>query len=223
MPVSTKRFSEIRLLVSDLLQTGDWAKLFENCGTNDPELAKSVSAVFSMYAPEHVWKFIEYVLKLPPEIRRERRDSSAVVCYILGRIGQYNTRRSISALRTLLMDDHMLRIPVGASLSNLWILDTRNTERALFDSWVLKGAENDDLQEIAVRSSEYLASQDPERISPFYKRIGRLDDKRYRAARLAASELAKSESKKRGHRRAKQRALRTKRKKSKSRKNKRRN
>ncbi len=177
-------------MVSDLLQTGDWAKLFENCGSNDPEIAKSVSGIFSMYDPVHVWKFVDYVLKLAPEIRRERRDSTAVVCYILGRIGHHDTKISLSALRTLLADDHMLRAPVIASISNLWILDRRTTERILFDSWILKGEDNNDLQEVAVRSVEYLLSQDPKQCEPFIRKIVRLADPKFRPARNAASELA---------------------------------
>lgn len=190
MPVSTKRFSELRLMVSDLLQTGDWGRLFENCGTSDPELAKAVSGIFSIYDPAHVFKFVDYVLKLPLEIRRERRDSASVVCYILGRMGQHDTKKSLSALRTFLADDHMLRASVSASLGNLWILDRRTTERELLSSWILKGGDNDDLQEVSVSSSEYLLSQDPKQIAPFIGRVKALEDKRFRAARVAAGELA---------------------------------
>lgn len=190
MPVSTKRFSEVRLMVSDLLQKGEWARLFENCGTSDQELAKAVSGIFSMYDPAHISRFIDYVLKLPREIRREHRDSTSVVCYILGRMGQHNITRSLSALRIFLVDDHMLRAPVSASLGNLWIFDRRSTEKALLSNWILKGADNDDLQEVSVRSSEYLLSQDQTQVAPFLGRVQKLDGPRFQAARAVASELA---------------------------------
>ncbi len=177
-------------MVSDLLQTQDWARLFENCGTNDPELAKAVSGIFSMYEPSHVFRFVDYVLKLPREIRRERRDSTAVVCYVLGRMGEHDTKKSISALRAFLADDHMLRAPVTASLGNLWVFDRSLTERELFGSWILKGGDNDDLQEVSVRSSEYLLSQDSRQAAPFIRRVEKLDDPRFRSAKDAAVELA---------------------------------
>lgn len=189
MPLSAKRFSELRLLVSDLLQRGDWPRLFDSIGTNDPELAKAISGIFSMYDVEHVWRFVSYVKKLPAEIRRERRDSVAVVCYTLGRIGASKVEKSITTLRNLLVDDHMLRSAVAASLSNLWVLDTKKTEKTLFKFWILKASDNDDLQEISVRSSEYLLTKDKAFAKDFMKKLSALDERRFRAAKTAAREI----------------------------------
>lgn len=190
MTISTKRFTEIRFMISDLLQRKAWEELYDNCGTNDLDLAKSVANIFSMFDPKHVWQFVNYVLKLPADKRRERRDSTLTVSLSIGRIGQSNPRKALSSLRTLLSDDHMLRTPVEASLANIWVFDRRTTERELLRSWIQSSHENDDLQEIAVRSCDYVCSQDPKQVVPFLKKVLRLNDPKYRPAQVAAKELA---------------------------------
>ena len=190
MPISTRRLTEIRFMISDLLQRGTWQELYNDCGTNDLELARSVANIFSMFEPSHVWKFVDYVTKLPADKRREKRDSTLVVCLTIGRIGKSNTRKALHTLRLLLSDDHMLRQPVEASLSNLWIFDTRTTAKELFESWILKGLGNDDLQEIAVLSLAYLCSQEPKTVEPFLTKIMKLNNSNIIAAKDAAKNLA---------------------------------
>ncbi len=190
MPISTRRLTEIRFMISDFLQRGTWQELYNDCGTNDLELARSIANIFSMYEPAHVWKFTDYVTKLPADKRREKRDSTLVACLTLGRIGESDTRKALRALRLLLSDDHMLRQPVEASLSNLWVFDRRTTAKHLFESWILKAQGNNDLQEIAVLSSSYLCSQDPKSVEPFLKKIIRLNSADYDPAKNAAKGLA---------------------------------
>jgi hypothetical protein len=190
MPISTRRLTEIRFMISDFLQRGAWQELYNDCGTNDLELARSEANIFSMFEPAHVWKFVDYVSKLPADKRREKRDSTLVVCLTIGRIGESNTRKGLRTLRLLLSDDHMLRQPVEASLSNLWVFDRRTTAKELFESWILKGQGNDDLQEIAVLSSAYLCSQDPRAVEPFLTKIVRLSNSDNSPAKEAAKNLA---------------------------------
>ncbi|MDG6908105.1 MAG: hypothetical protein JRN20_20235 [Nitrososphaerota archaeon] len=168
MPLSTRRYTELRYTISDYLQRESWSLLFELCGTSDDEQSKAISGILSMYDARRSWKFIDKVLHKPALERRSRRYSLRTVCYILGRIGQSDTRRAIRALRTFLSDDHMLREPVQAALSNLWVLDTKTTSSSLID-WVNHSDDNDDLHEIAVRSCEYLARQEPGKVSKFLK------------------------------------------------------
>ena len=189
MPISTRRLTEIRFMISDLLQRGAWEDLYNDCGTNDLELARSVANIFSMFEPAHVWKFVDHVAKLPADKRREKRDSTVVVCLTIGRIGESNTRKALNTLRLLLSDDHMLRQPVEASLSNMWVFDRRTTAKELFESWILKGQGNDDLQEMAVLSSTYLCSQDPKAVEPFLTRIMRLNSSNNLSAKNAAKSL----------------------------------
>lgn len=190
MPISNKRFTEIRFMISDMIQRKAWDELYENCGTNDLDLAKSVANIFSLFDPKHVWQFVDHVLKIPADTRRERRDSTLTVALAIGRIGQDDPEKALRSLRTLLSDDHMLRTPVEASLANLWIYDRKAAEDQVLGSWIQSNHENDDLQEIGVRSSDYLYSQDPEQVEPFLKKVLRLDDTKYRAARNAAREIA---------------------------------
>lgn len=191
MPISTRRLTEIRFMISDLLQRGAWDDLYNDCGTNDLELARSVANIFSMFDPAHVWKFVDHVAKLPADKRREKRDSTVVVCLTIGRIGENNTGKALSTLRLLLSDDHMLRQPVEASLSNMWVFDRRTTAKELFESWILKAQGNDDLQEMAVLSSAYLSSQDPKAAEPFLTRIMKLDSANYISAKNAAKSLVR--------------------------------
>jgi hypothetical protein len=190
MPISNKRFTEIRFMISDLIQRKAWEELYANCGTNDLELAKSVANIFSMFDPNHVWQFVDYVLGLPADIRREKRDSTLTVSLAVGRIGQDDPKKALKSLRMLLSDDHMMRLPVEASLSNMWVYDRKMTEREILDSWIKSNHENDDLKEIGVRSCDYLYGHDPKQVEPFLEKVLNLDDPRYRPAQNAAKELA---------------------------------
>lgn len=159
--------------------------MFELCGTSDDEQSRIISNIFSLYEPKRIWKFVNYVSGLSPEDRRSRRASLRTVCYILGKIGQTDTKRALRILKLLLSDDHMLRSPALAALSNLWVLDTRATANILLKSWILAGEENDDLQEISVRSAEYLASEQPELVRRFLLRVSKLQHRAKISARIA--------------------------------------
>jgi len=186
LPLSTRRYTELRLVISDCLQRRDWKQLFEFCGTSDDETSKTIAAIFTLYEPVNVWRFLDYVFRLSSGDRRQRRDSVATACYILGRMGQTNTKKAISHLRLFLSDDHMLRIPVMSALSNLWVLDARTTSSIVIKSWVLKDDDNDDLQEIGVKSTEYLASKQPKMVVAFLLKVAALSSQRKIAARTAS-------------------------------------
>jgi hypothetical protein len=189
MPVSTTRFTEVRFAISDLIQKEDWKSLFELGGTSDDEQSRMVATIVSNYDPRRVWRFVEYVYGIPPEVRRSRHDSIRTVCYLLGKMGQSNTRRALHLLRQFLSEDHALRAPVLASLSNLWVLDTRITSSALLRSWILNSEEDDDLQDVAVRSCEFLATEEPAGVSKFLLHVSKLEDRKP-ASRLAAQILS---------------------------------
>jgi len=185
MPVSIRRYTELKLAISDYLQRRNWSRLFELCGTSDDETAKTISVILTFYDSRRLWSFLDYVYKMPVNERREKRDSVATCCYVLGKIGQTRTERALDYLRKFLSEDHMLRSPVTAALSNLWVLDTKKTARIIWRKWILKGAENDDLQEVGVRSTEYLAKNAPENVSLFLLKVSSLGDKRRVAGRTA--------------------------------------
>lgn len=190
MPISTKRFTEIRFMISDLLQRGSWHELFENCGTNDLDLAKSIANIFSMFEPTRIWRFVDYVTNLPQNARKQKRDSTLVAALVIGRVGKSDIKKSIRALRVLLSDDHMLRTPVEASLSNIWVFDPRTARKELFESWIINGEDNDDLQEIAVSSSEYLYQNDPQPVEEFLEKVLRTKESKQKPAVNAAKTLA---------------------------------
>ncbi len=185
MPVSARRYAELRFAISDLIQREDWRSLFELCGTSDDEQSKMIATIFSNYDPRRIWKFVEHISRISSEERKTRRDSLRTVCYILGKMGHCNTRKTLGVLRAFLSDDHMLRSPVSASLSNLWVLDTNTTSKTLLDSWVLRNDENDDLQQVSVRSCEYLASMDLARVSRFLLQVSKLQNRAKLAAKIA--------------------------------------
>ncbi len=191
MPISGKRFTEYRFEISNLLQRGDWNELLHLCNTSDSEQQKTIASVFSMFDPRTVWKFVSFVYGLSAAKRRQNRAAVATVCYVLGKMGQTNTSKALSCIRLFLSDDHMLRVGTAASLSNLWVLDTKTAQKTLFNFWILKSPDNDDLQEIAVQSAEHLASQLPDLVKGFLLRASRLQSKnpRYGPATRAASNL----------------------------------
>jgi hypothetical protein len=185
MPVSIRKYTELKLAISDYLQRRNWTRLFELCGTSDDETAKTIAVIMTFYDPKRLWNFLDFVFKMPVEERKGRRDSVSTCCYVLGKIGQSRLETTLNYLRHFLVDDHMLRAPVSAALSNLWVLDTKKTARIILKQWVLKGAESDDLPEIGIRSSEYLAKNAPETISPFLLKVASLRDERKVAVRTA--------------------------------------
>ncbi len=191
MPISAKRYTEYRLEISDHIQRANWEGLFNPCNTSDKEEQKTIAAIFSIYDPRNVWKFVDYASKLPIEKRRLNRDAVSTTCFILGKIGQTDTKRALSILRLFLLHDRMLRGPVEESLSNLWVLDTRITRNLLFRTWILRNQDSDDLQEIAVRSSEFLTSRDPNQTTSFLFRVSEMgeNNRNLRPASRAALEI----------------------------------
>lgn len=192
MPISIRRYTELKLAISDYLQRRNWARLFELCGTSDEETAKTIAVILSFYNPKTVWGFLDYAFKLSSEERREKRDSVVTCCYVLGKIGQTNIKKALSYLRFFLLEDHMLRAPATSALSNLWVLDTRRTMRMIMRNWVLNREENDDLQEVGVKSSQYLAKEAPERISSFLRKVSLLGRERKKASRSADEIISES-------------------------------
>jgi hypothetical protein len=182
MPVSTRRFTEIRFKVSEELQRHAWQELYDSIGTNDLELARATANIFSMFDPREVWQFLNFVLKLPPEKKREKRNSTLVACFTLGRVGESDPEKAIKALRSLLIDDHMLRSAVEASLSNLWVYDLRITQRELYSAWIVKSGDNEDLQRTAVLSTRFILGQEPQLVVPFLTKVAQIKDPKNAAA-----------------------------------------
>lgn len=166
-------------------------RLFELCGTSDDETAKTIAVILSFFDPKRIWSFLDYVFKMSSEERREKRDSVATCCYVLGKIGQTRTEKALSYLKVFLSEDHMLRSPVSSALSNLWVLDTKTTARTIMRNWILNNGENDDLQEAGVKSTLYLANNAPELVSSFLSKVAVMEKDRKVAAR-AAQELIES-------------------------------
>jgi len=189
VPVSTRRYTELKLAISDYVQRRNWVRLFELCGTSDDEAAKTIAVIFTLYDPKNVWRFLDYIHTRTEGDRREKRDSVATACYIIGKMGQSNTEKSLNYLRSFLSDDHMLRAQIIQALSNLWVLDTRKTQRILLRSWVLNGEDNDDLQEVAIRSAEFLASKAPQMVSSYLVNVSAMKDRKV-AAKVAEELLS---------------------------------
>lgn len=185
MPVSIRKYTELKLAVSDYLQRRNWIRLFEVCGTGDDETAKTIAVIFTFYDEREVWKFLKYVHDLDLETRREKRDSVATACFIVGKMGQSDVKKSLDYLRRFLSDDHMLQSPVTQALSNFWVISPRKTGRIILDSWI--SANNDDLQKVGVMSSEYLGERAPNEVSGFLLKVSTLDGKK--VAARAAREL----------------------------------
>jgi hypothetical protein len=117
------------------------------------------------------------------------RDSVATCCYIIGKMGQADTKKALSILRVFLSEDHMLRLPVQSALSNLWVLDFRTTAANVLQSWIMRNEDSDDLEEIGVKSLEYLSSQNAKIASPFLTKVMNLSEV-HRIAGRTARELA---------------------------------
>ena len=162
LPISTSLYTELRFAISDYFQRGEWARLFQVCGTNDDEASRTIAVIMVGYEPKSVWQFLDYVANLESEARQQKRESVATCCYIIAKIGQTNVPKSLLYLRQFLAEDSTMREPVSAALSNLWVLNSRITSSVLFNTWILKNDRNDMLQEVSVSSCAYLASNDPE-------------------------------------------------------------
>jgi hypothetical protein len=189
MPVSIRKYTELKLAISDYLQRRNWVRLFELCGTSDDETSKTIAVIMTFYDPRRLWNYLDFVFKTPIAERKGRRDSVATCCYLLGKIGQTRLEKTLNYLRRFLIDDHMLRGPISAALSNLWVLDTKKTARIILNQWILKGAESDDLPEVGIRSSEYLAKNAPDTITPFLLKVASLGDEQKIAIRAATEIL----------------------------------
>ena len=185
MTISTKHYMDLKFAISDCLQRRNWSTLFELCGTNDSEISKTIAAIFSLYDAKNEWNFIDYILTLKSEERLHKWESVATVCYVLGKIGMENTKNAVANLKIFLSENHMLRAAAIAALSNLWVMNCRSAEKAIFDFWILKSGGNEELEEVAVKSCEYLAANRPEMVTVFLKKVSRLTRKE------AASESAK--------------------------------
>ena len=185
MTISTKHYMDLKFAISDCLQRRNWSTLFELCGTNDSEISKTIAAIFSLYDAKNEWNFIDYILTLKSEERLHKWESVATVCYVLGKIGMENTKNAVANLKIFLSENHMLRTAAIAALSNLWVMNCRSAEKAIFDFWILKSGGNEELEEVAVKSCEYLAANRPEMVTAFLKKASRLTRKE------AASESAK--------------------------------
>lgn len=177
MTISTKHYIDLKYAISDCLQRDNWSTLFELCRTNDVEISKTIAAIFSLYDPKNEWKFIDYVASLKPDERLHKWESIATVCYILGKIGANNIKKAIADLKTFLMENHMLRPAVSAALSNLWVVNSKVTAGTIYNSWIAKSGGNEDLQEVAVNSCDYLARNEPKLAAGFLKKVSRLKNR----------------------------------------------
>ena len=172
MPISTGLYTELRFTISDYMQRGEWNRLFEVCGTDDDETAHTIGVIMSGYDPKRVWQFVDYSWKLNVERRLEKATSVATICYILARMGQTNIRRTLSVLRQLLGENRGLREPVSSALSNMWVLDPRETSALLLSSWTIEG-QTRAIQEVAVESCRYLGIHNSSKVSSFLERVSR--------------------------------------------------
>ena len=171
-PVSTRRFSELRLTISDLLQTRNWDRLLDACGTSDPEVSKSIAVIFSLFSPENLWHLCNHALDLSLEERRLKRNSIVTVCYALGRVGNSDVKRSLSTLKKFLLSDHMLLSPVEAAMSNLWVLAPKIMSQEILRKWIQQNKDADeDLLRAGVSSCKYMFENSPESVLPFLKRV----------------------------------------------------
>lgn len=177
MPVSTSVYTELRFTISDYVQRREWKRLFEVCGTEDDEVARTIGVIMSGYDPRHIWAFLDYVMKLSKTERLEREHSVATVCYVIAKMGQTNVRKSLSFLKELLLENQNLRDAILLALSNLWVLDPRTTTETLYNTWIKK-SDSSVLQQVAVSSCEYLAKNDPAKTRRFLQKVSSLEGKK---------------------------------------------
>jgi hypothetical protein len=191
MPVTTKRYMELRFTISDYLQRRNWARLLDVCGTSDDETAKTIAVIFSLYDPKNVWKMLELAASLPVDERKKKRDTVATCCYIIGKMGQDDTAKGLGLLKQFLRDDRSVRDPVLAALSNLWVMDPKTTSSVILDSWIMDEDGSKDLQELGVKSTEYLASKEPKLVMGFLKKASTLSENRKIAAKISNELIAR--------------------------------
>jgi hypothetical protein len=179
MPISTSLYTELRFTISDYLQRQDWARLYEVCGTDDDEAARTIGVIMSGYEPKSVWQFVDYAYGLDQDQRVQKPKSVATVCYILARMGQTNLKKTLSYLRQFLLENPALKGPVSVALSNMWVLSPSETSFSLLNDWILNSEGSDEsLQDAAVESCEYLASNDLKKVSDFLEKISNLEGSR---------------------------------------------
>lgn len=189
MPISTSVYSELRFTISEYIQRREWKRLFEVCGTEDDEVARTIGVIMAGYDSPHIWRFIDYVLSRAKSERLDREHSVVTICYVIARMGQSNVRKSLSCLKELLIENQNLRDATLLALSNLWVLKTRATSEILYNSWI-KRTDSDVLQEVAVNSCEYLAKNEHAKANNFLLKINSLESKKT-AVREARKLLSK--------------------------------
>lgn len=160
------------------MQRGDWRRLFEYFKTKDDETSRTIAVIMAGYEPQHVWRFLDFVAGLQPQMRLLHSGSLVACCYIIGRMGQTNVKKSLTYLSTFLKEEPLVRDSVSAALSNLWVLNPRKTSVILYDSWISANDQNDSLAEIAVGSSAYLARNDPNKVRSFLQSVSRLENRK---------------------------------------------
>ena len=151
----------------------------------------------SGYDPKTVWQFVDYSSKLDVERRLQKTNSVATLCYILARMGQTNIKRTLSILKQFLSEIFNLTDPVSSALSNMWVLNPRETSSLLLASWTVD-RKSETVQEVAVESCRYLGSHEPARVTNFLERVSRSNQKRVadRAGRLLQTLLHNEVAKK---------------------------
>jgi hypothetical protein len=175
LPISTSLYTELRFAISDYMQRHEWVRLFEACRTDDDEASRTFAVIMAGYEPKNVWQFLDSVANTKSEFRQQKSGSVLTCCYIIGKMGQTNVKKSLSYLRQFLVENPLMRDPVSAALSNLWVLNTRTTASVLLNDWILKNDHDEALQEASVSSCEYLASNDPKSVSSFLLKVSALE------------------------------------------------
>jgi hypothetical protein len=143
----------------------------------------------SGYDPKPVWHFLDHVANMQAELRQSKTGSLATCCYVMGRMGQTDVKKSLEYLRMFLTEDPTIRDSVYAALSNLWVLNPKRTASVLFETWIAGENQNEALQEIAISSCAYLASRDPKKVESFLQEVSSLETTK--AASVAKSFLKK--------------------------------
>jgi hypothetical protein len=175
MPISTSFYTELRFTISDYVQRHEWARLYEVCGTDDDEAARTIGVIMSGYEPKGVWRFVDYASNLALDQRVSKPKSVATVCYVLARMGQTNLKKTLSLLKQFLLENSELKEQVSLALSNMWVLSPREISSLLFTDWILDSQGSQSLQEAAVGSCEYLASKDPKKVGDYLEKISNLE------------------------------------------------
>ncbi len=178
MPVSTTLYTELRFAISNYIQSADWNRLFEVCGTADDETSRTIAVILSGYDSKSVWDFIDNVSGLSPEARQLKMDSVKTCTYTLARMGQTDVQKSLTVLKKFLFEGSITEGPASIALSNLWVLDPYETSKELLKSWISSDERGENLARLAVNSSEYLAQNDPKSVSKFLRAVSKIKNSR---------------------------------------------